>query len=82
MDNLETLRKEVEAKYNVVLDRNALAMVVVALQLISECLEDVRDQNARSHKAVVNELQKMQAALNGKSYPRGRVGNSSNVHPS
>lgn len=83
MDNLETLRKEVEAKYNVVLDKNALAMVAVALQLMAECLEDVKEQNLNSHKAVVNELQKLQATLNGKGYSRlNGVNNPSNAHPS
>lgn len=84
MDDLEALRKEVELRYNVTLEKGdpLIAVMAVTLQLVSECLETVCHQNNNNHKVVINELQKLRAALREKSYPRGRVDNSSNVHPS
>jgi hypothetical protein len=89
MENLEleAMRREVELRYGITLEKGdpMLAVMAVTVQIVSECLESMREQNFVNHKIVMNELQKVQADLK-KSYPRLKgldgVGNSSNVRHS
>lgn len=76
MIDLEDMKREVELRYNIPLDRNDPLIVAMAanLMLVTECVETLLNQN----KVLMNELQKTQAALRTKSYQYPGVDNSSN----
>jgi hypothetical protein len=76
MIDLEDMKREVELRYNISLDRNDPLIVAIAanLMLVTECVETLLNQN----KALMNELQKTQAALRTKNYQYPGVDNSSN----
>lgn len=79
---LEAMRKEVELRYNVTLEKGdpLLAVMAVTVQIVSECLESMRDQNFVNHKVVMNELQKIQATMKLSTHEdRRRVSRTQNI---
>ena len=76
MMDIKEMKAEVERRYGVELEKPDPLLVAMALNmvLLFDNLEALKTQ----HRAVLNELQKTQAALRGDSYQRERVGNYPN----
>lgn len=74
--DIKEMKAEVERRYGIELEKTDPLLVAMALNmvLLYDDVEALKNQN----KALLNELQKTQAALSVNSYPRGRVGNYPN----
>lgn len=74
--DIAEMKGEVERRYGIELEKPDPLLVAMALNmvLLYDDVETLKNQN----RALLNELQKTQAALRGNSYPRASVGNYPN----
>lgn len=76
MMDIKEMKSEVERRYGIELDQTDPLLVAMALNMV--ILFDNLEAVIAQQKALLNELQKTQAALRGNSYPRTRAGNYPN----